>query len=1123
MARYASQPALPTNPAFGAQPNSLLTRFRAGQPFPMPSLGAGQPVGAGNPYSQGPQAATGAPATAQGIQQAAQQKMAELGAPVGPLFLGELAPQTLGLHGNGAGALLLTSLGDIGGDSGLGKSASYGEPGRREAAWADLHPKARTSKSRRGLLSKSAGMPMGPATAQPPTAPPPMPTSLGIQGMLPPGATPPGGPPSGDPAAAGGAAPPPGAAPPMDPAAAGGMPGDPMAGGQPPTLNGEVPPMGMPPTPPLPANPRVNPPRQATPDDFRRRQDLNQLLMMDEQASPENTAGSMQPDMLALGAKMGEFKSAFEIVGHLLKAGDYNCPTCGCSWGSSPKCGHCGGDNTKTAGIARGNAHGIYPEGRGSITGACGHLLRDDGPLFYGHSDDECDRCREKRAAQDNGPDQHTLQRSTTGESTNLSYQHKPDHYMQGQDAWASVSQYFKGHSKRKKQPNPFRGEHDAVKSAGETKARPGRLLTRYDLKYYGEHGRMPTNEEVDAYYASKEAMDTDYAMGGLPMAPRRPGVRGRDIDPLYQTQNRLRLNKLRGRRRPQAQPKTTIDSATTQFKYAADYGDRLLRLAMRRHPGTPEEAMAAFDAEFPKEAAMPYMGKSTMPVTKPALNLKPTPPAPPFNPGGGVLKMKPVMNSLKPPNKAPKMTAPSLGQGSRPKLAMDKLAFLWPLIQAGAREGLKKAPGMLMTGARRAVPTAYNVGKAVVTSPQLKRNIAGSAIGYGTAGFTGDGSSGGKLPEWIPFLGGQNFDYGRAATGAAMFNPALRRYAARGNAMSRAAQMPMNMFRYNAIGRFGGQAADYSLGQFGLDTGGAGERWGGHLGTTIGAGRSLNRLTGGRVSVPTGVGGRQVFNPGAAFNRATSGFAKGMNDFSMGVASPAFGLIRAIPNAFGRGMRPFVRPGGRISRFLDGAGVPQVGQRIPWLGGPAKSLPGYIGKSLGTGGLAITGGMLGLDLARSGIQHAGQEAMKKTYEEMAPQIAADVTGVADRYLDSVGMMGQDGRAQLPIANSIAALGDQIFQSVGMDPSQMSPAQKISILGGMGLLGTGAAVGSGGMAGLGGLAMGGGMMSGGSASPLMQLLRRLPRNEYLTQLEQTGQMPNANPYGQMPGNYGPTL
>lgn len=75
------------------------------------------------------------------------------------------------------------------------------------------------------------------------------------------------------------------------------------------------------------------------------------------------------------------------------------------------------------------------------------------------HGDDGMDaiaRYLQKRAAQDNS----APQRSATGESEGLSYQHKEDDYAQGQAAWAATSKYFKGGGKLRSQPNPFRGKH---------------------------------------------------------------------------------------------------------------------------------------------------------------------------------------------------------------------------------------------------------------------------------------------------------------------------------------------------------------------------------------------------------------------------------------------------------------------------------------------------------------------------------------------------------------------------------------------------------------------------------------------------------------------------------------
>lgn len=76
-----------------------------------------------------------------------------------------------------------------------------------------------------------------------------------------------------------------------------------------------------------------------------------------------------------------------------------------------------------------------------------------------------CYDCTEKQAAQDNaGP-----QRSATGESNGLSFGYNPGDYAQGQDAWASVSKYFKTPLQGKTPPNPYIGKHAGLKGALDT------------------------------------------------------------------------------------------------------------------------------------------------------------------------------------------------------------------------------------------------------------------------------------------------------------------------------------------------------------------------------------------------------------------------------------------------------------------------------------------------------------------------------------------------------------------------------------------------------------------------------------------------------------------------------
>ena len=79
----------------------------------------------------------------------------------------------------------------------------------------------------------------------------------------------------------------------------------------------------------------------------------------------------------------------------------------------------------------------------------------------------------DKGAAQDNSKPQ----RSATGESEGLSYQHKPDHDLQGRDAWASVGSYC--HKKLRTEPDPFKGRHQ---SAVDSRTLLAGLLSRLTL-----------------------------------------------------------------------------------------------------------------------------------------------------------------------------------------------------------------------------------------------------------------------------------------------------------------------------------------------------------------------------------------------------------------------------------------------------------------------------------------------------------------------------------------------------------------------------------------------------------------------------------------------------------------
>jgi len=132
-----------------------------------------------------------------------------------------------------------------------------------------------------------------------------------------------------------------------------------------------------------------------------------------------------------------------------------------------------------------------------------------------------------KHAAQDSS----APQRSATGESKGLRYNHKSDDYAQGQDAWASVGKYFKSHLQNGTPPNPFQAKHAMDVSS---------QLRDHFLKTLGVDtktgqaqwpgGNVPkTGAEADALYAREKgavSLIPEAMRQGIipdPSAPQQP------------------------------------------------------------------------------------------------------------------------------------------------------------------------------------------------------------------------------------------------------------------------------------------------------------------------------------------------------------------------------------------------------------------------------------------------------------------------------------------------------------------------------------------------------------------------------------------------------------------------
>jgi hypothetical protein len=355
------------------------------------------------------------------------------------------------------------------------------------------------------------------------------------------------------------------------------------------------------------------------------------------------------------------------------------------------------------------------------------------------------------------------------------------------------------------------------------------------------------------------------------------------------------------------------------------------------------------------------------------------------------------------------KMTKAAGGWG---QAAMSLGKSVAPKLLGGVESGLAKAKPLV----QHAQPMMQAAG----------RQAAPSAMGAFGGGLAGDDLGMGDAPHVD--VGPLRFNTAGMAAGAAAMNPSLRRMAARPGYGHGAADMAMGGFRRAGAGSIAGTGVDMTADAFGVDTGGAGARIGAMGGFASGAG--------GRGMARAG------FKPQAGMERA---FGRGLRDFGTGTVDP---IMRA-PAAMGRSAVRMA--GGDVSKlpaFMQAGGRPsgaRVGGRI--VGG------------LGLGATAVGVGNQMLNHKVEGLvdQNAG-----RVYGEMMPQVMNDLHGSMDEYLSSRGMTDRSGRFN-PLANAAGGLtegADGIFHALGMDPSKMSPLQKMMILGGAGIGGAGAVAGS---------------------------------------------------------------
>ena len=317
----------------------------------------------------------------------------------------------------------------------------------------------------------------------------------------------------------------------------------------------------------------------------------------------------------------------------------------------------------------------------------------------------------------------------------------------------------------------------------------------------------------------------------------------------------------------------------------------------------------------------------------------------------------------------------------------------------------------------------------------------------------------GGKV-YWNPY---------RGAMSAAMWNPAL---GANSRAMTSgwrgALTVPVAAYRGQQMGGFTGMGVDMAA-QYGLgiDTGGRFSQ----LGSTLG-GLTAGTTRAGQWAANTGARGSMLRNLGVRTQTMGAAGERMMGDFGRGLVAPITSGARMAWNGAGtvfnrmRGVAPNAAPATAALRNPTTRSLAEQAGRVIGIGGAGLAAAG--------GGLALGRHLIGSELRN---QAAG------VYEGMRPAIERDMQGMVDGQLDRLGLRGENGQLDLTnalpqsvhnignLAGQVSNMGnsaDGIFRSIGMDPSRMSPFQKLMILGGVMGGGAGMMSGNGTMATVGG-------------------------------------------------------
>jgi hypothetical protein len=133
-------------------------------------------------------------------------------------------------------------------------------------------------------------------------------------------------------------------------------------------------------------------------------------------------------------------------------------------------------------------------------------------------------------------------------------------------------------------------------------------------------------------------------------------------------------------------------------------------------------------------------------------------------------------------------------------------------------------------------------------------------------------------------------------------------------------------------------------------------------------------------------------------------------------------------------------------------------------------------------GGLGVNAGLnAGRDYVSGAVDQGIQNGVGNSIDTFYEPVMENMQGRMDNYLHEKGLLGDDGKAQMPgfnlggLGGQLGGITDKLFESLGMDPSRMSTIQKIMTIAGPLAAMYGLGTGNNTMTGLGTLAAGYGL------------------------------------------------